>query len=379
MQQKKHILNIFTPALLLDEAILDNNIQRMADYAASKNMMLRPHAKTPKSLPIVKKLLVHNACGITVSTLKEAEYFAENGINNIFYAVNMEYGKLERACHILKSGGDILFVTDSLEAIKQIGTHIKDDIIMRFLVEIDVDGYRTGVKYTNPEFLECVEYIHQHPNLSFMGIMSYAGASYQQKSFSDIDILTQKHRFALNEAKNSIVEHHIPCEMVSLGSTPAFLHGKNFDGITEMRCGIYSFWDLFQAGIGSCKQNDIAVSVLTSIIGKQPNYNRLIIDAGAFALSKDRSTQNHTFDAGYGLVCDINGNIIENLYVENVSQELGIVTTRDKQPIDFYKFSIGDKLRILPNHADPTVAAYSEYHVITKGNMIKTWDRINHW
>ena len=141
------------------------------------------------------------------------------------------------------------------------------------------------------------------------------------------------------------------------------------------------FQDLFQAGIGACKIEEIALSVLTSIISKQPNRNRIIIDAAGLALSKDRSTQGREFDAGFGVVCGANsGEQIEDLLVVDVSPELGLVTSASGRPINFDGFQIGQRLRILPNHACMTAAAHGKYYVFQEDTCnIEIWDRVNGW
>ena len=98
------------------------------------------------------------------------------------------------------------------------------------------------------------------------------------------------------------------------------------------------------------------------------------------ALSADRSTAGHEFDAGYGLVCDASGQVLDDLIVAGVNQEHGLISTKSGAPIAFEHYSIGTQLRILPNHACMTAAAYQAYHVIgTDGQVCGQWPRINHW
>ena len=92
------------------------------------------------------------------------------------------------------------------------------------------------------------------------------------------------------------------CESVRTGSTPTVLCARNMDGVTEIRPGVYMFFDLFQAGLGVCGLSDISLSVLTTVIGHKRSHRRLIIDAGGLALSKDRSTAVQADDCGFGLV-----------------------------------------------------------------------------
>jgi len=153
-----------------------------------------------------------------------------------------------------------------------------------------------------------------------------------------------------------------------------------FDGASELRAGVYTFWDVFQAGLGCCTVDDIALSVLTTVNGIYPAKNRLIVDAGALALSADRSTAGHDFDAGYGLVCDAGGEVIDDLIVANVNQEHGLISTRSGAPLPFERFSIGTQLRILPNHACMTAAMYDHYYVVDGDDtVVETWERCKFW
>ena len=120
--------------------------------------------------------------------------------------------------------------------------------------------------------------------------------------------------------------------------------------------------------------------MLTTVVGRQPARKRLLVDAGGLALSKDRSTQGTAFDAGYGLVCDVEGEVIRDLVVTSASQELALVGTRSGAPIDMALYPVGCRLRILPNHACFTAAAHDGYHVVDGGaQLVARWARINGW
>ena len=373
--------DVATPALVLDLPTLDRNISRMADRCRDLGVSLRPHVKTPKSLPIAARLAAAGARGFTVSTLQEAEYLSRAGYQDIFYAVPIDPHKVARAAQLVDAGAELSLLTDSLaaahataDAAKKCGT------VLTLWIEIDVDHYRTGIEPSHPEFEALARFVATDPSLRLAGLMSYGGASYNCSSPDATAALTETHRSALVETKRRLEAAGIACPGLSFGSTPAVLHAKTMSGVTEARCGIYTFQDLFQAGIGACEQSDIALSVLTTVIGANPKLNRFTIDAGGLALSKDRSTQGRSFDAGFGLVCDHRGEIIPGLHVATVSQELGLVTTLDGSPVNFGRFPVGTRLRILPNHADMTAAAYEEYYVVEDGSrIVDRWQRTNRW
>ena len=149
--------------------------------------------------------------------------------------------------------------------------------------------------------------------------------------------------------------------------------------MTEVRTGVYMFQDLVMAGLGVCKVEDIAISVLASR-DRLPAREALAHHRrGWMAMSRDRGTQKQAVDQGYGLVCDVDGRPIEDLIVVEANQEHGIVARRDGGPIDFARYPIGSRLRILPNHACATASQHGEYHVLRDGKPGETWERFGGW
>jgi D-serine deaminase-like pyridoxal phosphate-dependent protein len=164
--------------------------------------------------------------------------------------------------------------------------------------------------------------------------------------------------------------------IVSMGSSPTALHAEHLDGITEMRAGVYMFGDLFQAEIATHGIDDIAVTVLTSVIGRR--HGQVLIDAGGIALSKDRSTQATRTDFGYGLVLDVDGRpTLGHSIVMRAYQEHGVVAL---DPSVTIALPIGTKLRVAPNHTCMTVAAHDRYFVTDDGSaIVAVWQRVNGW
>ena len=374
--------NIFTPALVLERTVMQTNIDRMADRAAGLGINLRPHVKTPKSIQVADLLLQRQAKGITVSTLNEAEYFFSGGIKDIFYAVSLAPNKVPRMAGLLKDGAELKCLVDNLGAAKIIADlAVAEGIYIPFFVEVDVDQHRSGVEIDSPEFVQLARFINDHTACEFVGVMAYGGASYECESVEAMADLAEHFKNEMLRAKGILETAGLSCNELSFGSTPAIKYARDMSGITELRCGIYTFEDLFQAGIGACKVKDIALSVLTTVIGHQQNLNRITVDAGGLALSKDRSTRGQPFDAGYGLVCEApTGKVINDLYVADVSQELGLVTTFSGGPVNVNDFPIGSQLRILPNHSDMTAAAYEQYYVVEGNDAVRdVWHRTNRW
>jgi D-serine deaminase-like pyridoxal phosphate-dependent protein len=169
--------------------------------------------------------------------------------------------------------------------------------------------------------------------------------------------------------------------VVSVGSTPTAHAARDLSGVTELRAGVYVFFDLVMAGIGVCSTDDIAVSVLTTVIGHQNTRGWVIIDAGWMALSRDRGTVNQAVDQGYGMVCDETGCIIPDLIVSALNQEHGIIIRRTGSSTPIPDLPVGTRLRILPNHACATSAQHSAYNVLPNNanQRLVEWPRFRGW
>jgi D-serine deaminase-like pyridoxal phosphate-dependent protein len=134
------------------------------------------------------------------------------------------------------------------------------------------------------------------------------------------------------------------------------------------------------AGLGVCRVDDIAISVLCTVIGHQPEKGWIITDGGWMALSRDRGTARQAVDQGYGLVCDESGRALGDLIVADANQEHGIVARRDGATLDTARYPVGTRLRILPNHACATAAQHDVYHVVRDGpGIADRWPRFHGW
>jgi D-serine deaminase-like pyridoxal phosphate-dependent protein len=143
---------------------------------------------------------------------------------------------------------------------------------------------------------------------------------------------------------------------------------------------VFVFFDLVMAGIGVCEVDDIALSVLATVIGHQRDKGWLITDAGWMALSRDRGTARQPVDQGYGLVCDGDGRLLPGLLVRDANQEHGVVARRDGGSPEWGRHPVGSLLRIVPNHACATAAQHSAYRVVAGSRrVLATWERFGGW
>ena len=371
------LAEIETPKLLLDLGRLDANLARMEARADALGVALRPHMKTAKSVDVARRA---GAGAITVSTLREAEYFAAAGFTDILYAVGIAPVKLPHAARLRQSGVDLTLTLDSVEA-ADAATAVSRALgqPLPFLIEIDSDGHRAGVAAHSDQLLKIAARLDPAWT-PLRGVMTHAGESYNLRGDEALAAMAEQERAAAVLAAERLraVGHAAP--VVSVGSTPTALNARKLTGVTELRAGVYMMFDLVMAAIGVCGFADIALSVLTTVIGRQDAKGWIIVDAGWMALSRDKGAARADFDPGYGLVCDEAGAILEGLTMIGANQEHGIIGRRDDMPPEPGAFPIGRRLRILPNHACATAAQHQAYHVLDAGGAVTAvWPRMNGW
>jgi D-serine deaminase-like pyridoxal phosphate-dependent protein len=358
-----------TPCLVLDRSILMRNIEAMARALSRHGVPLRPHMKTAKSIDVARLATAGQPGGITVSTLAEAEYFAGHGIADILYAVGITPQKLDQVAKLNTAGAAIIVLTDDLDMASTIAAHRQPP---RVLIEIDTGEGRGGVTPDDHLLLEIAARLGPY----LAGVMTHAGHSYSGRSIDDMVRIAEAERAGVVRAAERLREAGHEVSIVSMGSSPTALHAEHLDGVTEIRAGVYMFGDLFQAEIGTHDLDSIALTVLTSVIGRRPG--RLLVDAGGLALSKDHSTEATPKDYGFGLVLDVAGRrSYGDTIVRRAYQEHGVV---EPDPVHRLDLPIGGKLRIAPNHTCMTAAAHDRYHVIEgSDDIVAIWTRVNAW
>nr|WP_314358989.1 DSD1 family PLP-dependent enzyme [uncultured Achromobacter sp.] len=370
-----------TPCLLLDETRMTRNIQRLATLMAKHGVQLRPHLKTPKSIEVARRVMSGPHGPAAVSTLQEAEQFAAAGVTDLLYAVGVSPGKLPRVLALRQRGVDLTVVVDSLDAARAVAAQAQTSGGgIPALIEIDCDGHRAGVQPGNAEQLLAIARV-LHAADSLRGVMTHAGESYGCRSVDAIADMAEQERAAAVGCAQTIRAVGLPCPVVSVGSTPTAHFARNLDGVTEVRAGVYVFFDLVMAGLGVCSMDDIAASVLTTVIGHQPDKGWILVDAGWMAMSRDRGTAKQAVDQLYGVVCDVKGNVYPDLLLAETNQEQGIIKLRAGSTARLPDLPLGTKLRILPNHACATCAQHEAYEVVRPGEpgVVAHWERFRGW
>jgi D-serine deaminase-like pyridoxal phosphate-dependent protein len=211
--------------------------------------------------------------------------------------------------------------------------------------------------------------------------LTHAGESYSCVGAAALEAMAEQERAGAVAAATTLREAELPAPVVSVGSTPTALFARQLDGVTEMRAGVYAFFDLFMAGLGVCTQQDIALSVLATVIGHQREKGWILVDAGWMAMSRDRGTAKQLIDQGYGVACDLLGRPHRDLVMVDAHQEQGVLAIRPGSSAQLPDLAVGALVRILPNHACATGAQHREYHILHTGSaeVQACWPRFNGW
>ena len=378
-----------TPALLLDSTVLERNCDAMAQRAARHGVALRPHLKTSKSAEVARLATRGHSGAITVSTVAEADYFARYGFLDLTYAVGISAGKIDALHRVQRMhNARITLLADCVEAVRAAAARARAvGASFSLLIEVDTGGGRGGIAPDDEKALIAVAAeVQRSESLTLAGVLTHAGHSYHAEGLDSIRAIAEAERAGAVRAAECLRAAGFVVDVVSVGATPTAVCAERLDGVTEMRPGVYTFFDLDQAARGICGIEDIALSVLATVIGHNPRSRRVLIDAGALALSKDASAAEFRDGLGFGLVCRADGTTpLPGLRVAELHQEHGLVAIEGDGADDlramFEALPIGSRVRILPHHACMTAAPYDRYHVVrgTGASVHAVWGKALGW
>ena len=368
-----------TPGLVLDVAKVKHNAERMTRRVKQFGADLRPHIKTHKCIEVARIQTAGHSGAVTVSTLAEARAFAANGFSKITYAVPIESGKFAEAIEISRDC-ELSLITDDVDVPDQLNEAAKQaNVHVHLFLKVDCGYHRCGVEPDNPAAIEIPRRISNASNLRFAGILTHAGHSYNCQTKADVLALAKHERDVMACFAEGLRKEVGPVPIVSIGSTPTITCVDHLDGIDEVRPGNYIFFDAFQATLGSCSFDDCALTVLASVVHRDRVRRKVIIDAGAIALSKDRGPVGLNPDCGYGRVLDLKGEDL-NLTVCEMSQEHGVIIAKDENSENTLdRLSVGSRVRVLANHSCLTAAQHSYYNVLEGENVVDRWQIHSGW
>jgi D-serine deaminase-like pyridoxal phosphate-dependent protein len=339
MQQDADTLVSTTPALVIDETILDANIARTAEFAARSGLNLRPHVKTHKSIEIARRQVEAGAIGITVATLSEAEVFAEAGFTDIFvaYPLWIDESKVAALERILRLSSVLLGV-DSVDGARQVAKlGLAEAGRLAVLIEVDSGHHRSGVPAEDAGALaESV----RDAGLEVAGVFTFPGHSY---SPATRESAARDEQESLSIASVSLADRGITPRIISGGSTPS-LEFADSSVLTEVRPGVYVFGDAQQWELGTISPGSIALTALATVVSRSPD--RIILDSGSKVLGADRGA----YSTGFGRLLDY-----PDARITALSEHHATVTGAD--------LPLGTRVRVVPNHVCAAVNLADEYFV----------------
>ena len=352
-------LNIIRPELMLDVGRVKENIAAMAQKAARAGIAFRPHFKTHQSWEVGEWFREFGVTGITVSSVKMAEYFAEHNWDHITIGllVNpLEINKINR----LAERVELELLVDSLYTIRFLQSHLESNV--KIWIKIDIGYGRTGIDWHQADLAgEIIRICFDSEKTKVKGLLTHNGMTYSAMNASEILSLHKTGMDRLEKVQGYLRTIGYEDLCLSIGDTPACSVLENCYGINEIRPGNFIFYDLMQYFIGSCLWNHIAMGVACPIIGVYPSRGELVVHGGSIHLSKeavrdkdDRRILGYPIMIREGRFTEL----MESMPVISLSQEHGIL----KAPKWILASLVpGDILLIAPVHACLSANLFAEY------------------
>jgi D-serine deaminase-like pyridoxal phosphate-dependent protein len=334
-----------TPVVLVDLDRVEANLRRWQDYCDQHGIANRPHIKTHKLVEFARRQVELGARGIACQKLGEAEVMADAGIDDILIPFNLVgRQKLERAVELAKRIRLIL-VADHTEVSDPVGeAFARSGGTVEMLVECDTGAKRNGTQSID-ETVALAEHIASTPGLRFAGLLTYPPPGGQPNVAA-----------FFTETVERLKTKGIAAPVLSSGGSPNMWTAHQQGPATEHRSGTYIYGDRMQIRAGCIALEDCALHVLSTVVSR-PTSDRIILDAGSKALTSDLNGLN-----GYGRIEEYPDAVIHGLSEEHGHVDLsGVAGSRPR---------IGDRVRILPNHACPVSNLYDQV-ALCRGNEVE--------
>ena len=345
------LAEVDTPALLLDLDAFERNVATMAE--AARGMRLRPHAKSHKCPEIAKRQIAAGAVGVCCQKVSEAEALVAGGVGDVLIA-NEVVGraKLSRLAELAKRAHVSVCVDDASIAGELDDAARAAGVRLDVLVEVDVGASRCGVEPGEPA-LRLARAVNASANLRFAGLHAYHGSAQHLRSVDERRAAIAQAVEKARRTRDLIEDEGLDCEVVTGAGTGTFLFEQASGVYNELQPGSYIFMD---ADYGRNSWDGFprfgqSLFIWTTVMST-PAAGRVVVDAGLKA---------HSVDSGMPLVVGFPG--VE--YVR-ASDEHGVlkVASGARAP------ALGDKLRLVPGHCDPTVNLY-DWLVGVRGERVE--------
>jgi len=351
--------DVETPAVLIDADGLERNIRSMAEAAERMGVALRPHFKTHKTIEIARMQLAAGAVGITCAKTTEAEVLVGAGVTDVFIA-NEVVGpaKVGRLCDLARRATLSVGIDDLAQAQPLAQAFARESRPLPVLIEVDTGLGRCGLPPGEP-VLALAKQVARLPGLQLQGIFTHEGHVHRAREKAELEAMALAAGRAMVETAELLRSRGLPCDVVSVGTTPAALITPTVPGVTEARPGSYVFYDRCHLRTWSATERDLALTVLATVISR-PARERAVLDAGSKVLSADHvGTRFDTF----GLI----RNHPDWRFVA-ANEEHGIVAVPAEAEL-----AIGDRVEVYANHNCVVMNLADEVYVIRGEEVTARW------
>ena len=357
-----HISELDTPSLVVDLDVMERNLSQMAEYCRRHDLRLRPHTKTHKIPELARKQIESGARGITVAKLAEAEVMIDAGLTDLLLAYPIVGPIKTRRLADLAQRATITVSLDSEDAARGISAALSERGAggVGVLVELDVGFGRCGVA-RETDALALAQKISSLPGLEFKGLMFFPG--HFGVSPDERSVLRQQVNEFLDRCLETFARADMTPEIVSGGSTPSRYESDLFHAVNEVRPGTYIFNDRSTVGVSAAKVDDCALSVLVTVVSTSVS-GHAVIDGGSKTFSSDTYHAEH--GRGFGLIKED-----PSAEIERLSEEHGHLNVSQSPR----KYTVGERLMIIPNHVCTTVNMHDEIYGV-RGEEVETIWRV---
>ncbi|MGD8774969.1 MAG: D-TA family PLP-dependent enzyme [Syntrophobacterales bacterium] len=354
-----NLATLDTPALVMDLDIVDRNLERMQGKAAKHSATLRPHIKTHKIPELALKQTRLGAVGVTVAKISEAEVMAEAGINDIFIANQVVTEEKIKRLVALAKKVQLSVGMDSIAAARKLSDiFTAAGLDIDYLIEIDSGLNRCGV-LPGRDAVELYQAMSGLPSLRLKGIFTHAGQVYGASSLSEVMEVSRHESRIMAQTALAFGEAGASPDVISVGSTPTMKVWQGLEGVNEIRPGNYIFHDAIQISLGVATVEECALTIVATVISR-PSRQRAVIDGGSKAFSSDRGAHGKEMASGFGIVSG------KKARLERLSEEHGIMSLDPDEDLD-----IGDRVRVIPNHACAVVNLFDRAYGIRNGEVVE--------
>jgi D-serine deaminase-like pyridoxal phosphate-dependent protein len=356
---ERFIGDLDTPVALVDVARLEANLAAMAAVSRDAGVAQRPHAKTHKTREVAERQLAHGAVGLTVAKLGEAEVMVAAGFDDLFVAYPLVGEQKLRRLVALLDRAHIRFEVDTLEGAEAASSFLaaqgrRVDVV----VSLDGGAGRSGA--ASPEAtVDLAERVAELPGLELVGVMNY-GNAYGTSDPVEQAAIGRREGGAAVAIADAMRARGLRTDVITVGSTPTARSAVKVKGVTELRAGVYAFQDLKQVSLGPATLDDCALTVMATVVS-HARPDRYVLDAGIKALAGE--------DYGWGTWGRPQQR--PDLAIIRATEEHGVIELPPGAADPGWR--IGDRIRIIPNHACGAVNMHDELVAVDGDRVIERW------